>query len=214
MPVDLDALLAPTRSALLIHECQRGVVGDLSGLPALAEQAQAGMLGAIDELARAARAAGIPVVHCTAERRPDARGGNQNARLFQSMLRTEHPMLPGSQAAQIVPEISVATDDFILPRIHGLSSFHDSGLDSILRNLGVQTTVGVGVSVNVAIQNFAFDAVNRAYQVVIPRDAVAGFPASYVDAVFEHSLAAVTTLVESRTILEIWHRASEAKKRG
>lgn len=204
MPLDLASLLAPASTALLIHECQRGVVGDLSGLPALAESARSGLLPAIGRLVVAARAAGVTIVHCTALRRPDARGGNTNARLFQAMLRTTHPLLPGSEAAEIVPEVPVSDDDFILPRLHGLSSFHGTELDSILRNLGVRTTVGVGVSVNVAIQNFAFDAVNRTYQVVIPRDAVAGFPASYVDAVFEHTLGAVATLVDSSAILEIW----------
>ena len=204
MPLDLATLLASASTALLIHECQRGVVGDLSGLPALAESARSGMLPAIGRLVVAARAAGVTVVHCTALRRPDARGGNTNARLFQAMLRTAHPMLPGSEAAEIVPEVPVSEGDFVLSRLHGLSSFHGTELDSILRNLGVRTTVGVGVSVNVAIQNFAFDAVNRAYQAVIPRDAVAGFPASYADAVFEHTLDAVATLVESSAILEVW----------
>jgi nicotinamidase-related amidase len=207
MPIDFESLLDPAHSALVIHECQRGVVGDLSGLPALAENARTGMLPVIAELAHAARERGVPVLHCTALRRPDSLGGNTNARLFQAMLRAEHPLLPGSPAAEIVPELHVSDDDFVLPRIHGLSSFHDTELDSILRNLGVQTTIGVGVSVNVAIQNFVFDAVNRAYQVVIPRDAVAGFPASYVDAVFEHTLGAVATLVESSAILEIWRAA-------
>jgi len=43
---------------------------------------------------------------------------------------------------------------------------------------------------------------------VIPRDAVAGFPQEYVEAVFEHSLGAITTLVESAAILETWKRAA------
>ena len=61
-----------------------------------------------------------------------------------------------------------------------------------------------GVSVNVAIQNLAFDAVNASYQVVIPRDAVAGFPREYVEAVFAHTLGAVATLVASADLLAVW----------
>ena len=74
----------------------------------------------------------------------------------------------------------------------------------MLRNLGATTIVGVGVSVNVAIQNLAFDAVNAGYQMVIPRDAVAGFPAEYVEAVFAHTLGAVATLVSSADLLAAW----------
>ena len=77
-----------------------------------------------------------------------------------------------------------------------------------LRNLGVRTVVGVGVSVNVAITNLAFDAVNAAYQVVLPRDAVAGFPDAYVDQVFEHTLGGITTVVETETVLDVWRRAA------
>ena len=204
MPPDLNALLAPQRCALVIQECQRGVIGDLSELPALAESAQQGMIERIDRLARGARDAGVVVIHCTAERRPDGRGANTNARLFQRMQRAAHPLLTGSPAAEIVPEISVDESDIVLPRLHGLSPFHGTELDAILRNLERTTLIGVGVSVNIAIQNFAFDAVNAAYQVVIARDAVAGFPASYTAAVFEHTLAAITTIIDTSEVLDTW----------
>ena len=68
----------------------------------------------------------------------------------------------------------------------------------------MRTLVGVGVSVNVAIQNFAFDAVNAAYQMVIPRDAVAGFPPEYVELVFAHTLGAIATLTTTQAVLEAW----------
>ena len=114
----------------------------------------------------------------------------------------------GTAAAEIVPEIRVAEADLVLSRLHGVSPFAGTDLDPILRNLGVTTIVGVGVSVNVAIQNLAFDAVNAAYQVVIPRDAVAGFPSSYVDQVFEHTLGGITTVVDAATVLDVWRGAS------
>ena len=204
MPVDLAALVQPEQVALITQECQRGVVGDLSPLPELAAAARGPMLQNVARLVAAARADGIPIVHCTAERREDGLGANTNARLFQYMARVETKLLPGSPAAEIVPEIPLAASDIVLPRLHGLSPFQGTELDFVLRNLGVRTVVGVGVSVNVAITNFAFDAVNASYQVVIPRDAVAGFPAEYVEAVFEHTLAAVSTLTTTDDLLRTW----------
>lgn len=212
MALDLDDLLCTERCALIIQECQRGVIGDLAGLPALAANAQQGMIQAVAELVCAAREVGVTIIHCIAERRADGRGSNTNTRLFQYMSRVEHPLVHGSAAAEIVPEIPVTESDFILARLHGLSPFHGTELDWILRNLGVRTVVGVGVSVNVAIQNFAFDAVNAAYQVVIPRDAVAGFPESYVDAVFEHTLSAIATIVESSAVTDAWRRMNTSHK--
>jgi nicotinamidase-related amidase len=67
-------------------------------------------------------------------------------------------------------------------------------LDPVLRNLGVATIVVVGVSVNVAVTNLVMDAVNRGYQVVLPRDAVCGVPASYADDVIDNTLALLATI--------------------
>jgi len=204
MALELATLAAPGHTALVIQECQRGVIGDRSALPALAEAASGAMIENVARLAAAARQAGAPVVHCTAERRADGRGANENARLFQYMARAEEKLLQGSEAAEIVPELPVAESDLVLSRLHGLSPFQGTELDFVLRNLGVTTLVGVGVSVNVAITNLCFDAVNASYQVVIPRDAVAGFPASYVDAVFEHTLNAISTVTSTNALLEAW----------
>jgi nicotinamidase-related amidase len=205
MPLDLAALVAPAHTALLTQECQRGVVGDLSPLPDLAAAARDAIPRAA-RLVEAARAAGAAVIHCTAERRRDGKGASSNARIFQYMAkaRAEARLEPGSAAAAIVPEIRVDSADLVLPRLHGLSPFQGTELDFLLRNLGVRTIVGVGVSVNVAIQNLAFDAVNAGYQVVIPRDAVAGFPREYVEAVFAHTLGAVATLVRTDELLAVW----------
>jgi nicotinamidase-related amidase len=207
MPLDLRSLVAPAHTALVTQECQRGVIGDLSALPALADAAKGGMVANVAALVEAARSVGVRVVHCTAERRPDGLGANANARIFRYMARAKPGLHPGSPAAQLVPEIRVAGSDLVLARLHGLSPFTDTGLDPILRNLGVRTIVGVGVSVNVAIQNLAFDAVNAAYQVVIPRDAVAGFPREYQEAVLEHTLGAVATLTTTAEVLAAWRAA-------
>ncbi|MCP4004170.1 MAG: cysteine hydrolase [bacterium] len=204
MPVDLEELISPDRTALVTQECQRAVIGDLSALPDLSAAARGGMIENVVRLVEAAHLVGIPVIHCVAERRADGQGANHNARLFQYMARAENPLIPGSDAAALVPEIPVADSDLVLTRLHGLSPFHGTELDFVLRNLGVTTIVGVGVSVNVAIQNLAFDAVNSSYQMVLPRDAVAGFPKEYVDAVFEHTLGAISTLVSTDQILKQW----------
>ncbi len=204
MSLDLASLIDPRHTALVTQECQRGVMGDLSPLPDLAAAAKGAVTENIGRLVAAARAAGAPVIHCTAERRPDGRGASTNARIFQYMARSEPKLLPGSAAAELVPEIPRAESDLVMPRLHGLSPFQGTELDFVLRNLGVTTIVGTGVSVNVAITNLALDAVNAGYQVVIPRDAVAGFPAEYVEMVFQHTLGAVSTIVDSDAVAKAW----------
>jgi nicotinamidase-related amidase len=204
MALDLEALIDPGHTALVTQECQRAVIGDLSALPELAAAARAGMIDNVARLTAAARSAGVPVVHCLAVRRPDGRGANANARLFGYMAKSTNPLHPGSDAAALVPEIAIEDSDIVLTRLHGLSPFHGTELDFVLRNLGVTTIVGVGVSVNVAMTNLAFDAVNSSYQMVMPRDAVAGFPAEYVEAVFAHTLGAIATVVTTEQVLGAW----------
>ena len=62
----------------------------------------------------------------------------------------------------------------------------------------------MGVSLNVAITNLTFDAVNAGYVVVIPRDAVAGTPPDYVEAVFEHTLGIVATVTTTNDVVDAW----------
>ena len=73
---------------------------------------------------------------------------------------------PGSDAVQVPAEIGVDPATSCSPRYHGLGPMTGTQLDPILRNLGVTTIVGVGVSLNVGMTNLAFDAVNRGYQMV------------------------------------------------
>jgi nicotinamidase-related amidase len=203
VPIDLAALLAPAHAALVANECQRGVVGDRSLLPELA-RAAATVVPNVARLAAAARRAGAAVVHTTAIRRLDGRGASTNARLFMATQRTGRAVAPGSAEAEIVPEIAVAESDLVVPRHHGVSPMHATELDPILRNLGVRTIVAVGVSVNIALTNLVFDAVNAGYQVVVPRDAVAGLPAEYVDAAFTHTLGLLATVTTTADVVAVW----------
>lgn len=205
MPLDLKELVAPDHTALVLQEVQNGVVGEPSALPVLAaEAAKVGLLEHCRQLAGAARAAGVPVVHCTAETRADGLGANRNARLFMGVKKSPVPLTPGTPAVQPCPEIGLEPSDLVLPRYHGLGPMTGTQLDSVLRNLGVTTIVGVGVSLNVGMPNFAFDAVNRGYQFVMPRDAVAGVPAEYADAMLENTMSLVATLTTTTAVVAAW----------
>ena len=208
MALDLRELVAPDHTALVLQEVQNGVIGTPSALPSLAAEAAAvGLVAHCAELARAARSVGIPVVHCTAETRDDGRGANRNARLFAGVRKSPVHLSPGSAAVQVPDQIGVAPEDIVLARYHGLGPMTGTQLDPILRNLGVSTIVGVGVSVNIGMTNLAFDAVNHGYQIVLPRDAIAGVPADYANAFIDNTLALVATLTTTESVLQAWNPA-------
>jgi nicotinamidase-related amidase len=205
VPRDLTALVAPDHTALVLQEVQEGVVGDPSVLPELAAAAaRVGLVAHCAALAAAARDSGVPVFHCTAETRADLAGANRNARLFAGVRKAPVRLTPGSPAVRVPAEIGVDERDIVLPRHHGLGPMTGTQLDAMLRNLGVTTIVGVGVSVNIGMTNFAFDAVNLGYQFVMPTDAVAGVPDDYAAAVVANTLSLVATLTTTDAVLAAW----------
>lgn len=205
--ISLRELVAPGHTALVTQECQNGVIGEDAVFPELASVARAGMIGNVARLAKAARASGIHVVHCLALRRADGLGSSNNARIFGAARKSGVVLLPGSAAAEVVPEIGVEDSDIVLTRYHGLGPMGGTDLDAVLRSLGVTTVVGVGVSVNVGMTNFTMDAVNAGYQFVLPRDAVAGVPVSYADAVIDNTLSLLATVVTTDDVVAAWEAA-------
>jgi nicotinamidase-related amidase len=205
MPIDLTTLLAPAHSALLMMECQQGIIATSgAGLNALAEAVtRHRTVDHIQRLLAAARSAHIPVFHCTVARRADSGGGTANC-LLLALGRKGTPLLPGSPQHAVVSALAPVDGDYHVNRMHGVTPFHGTELDQLLRNLGVRTLVATGVSVNVGITGLTIEAVNCGYQVVIPRDAVAGTPDAYVDSVFEHTLRLLATLSSVDAVLDAW----------
>ncbi len=205
MPLDLRELLAPGSTAVLTMELQRGVVGDRASIPDLAaEVAARGVLAAAGRLAAAARGAGVPVVHCTAEFRPDRAGSATNAPLLAVMAKRRDHLLVGSPEAEVVPELGPDPSDLVVPRLSGVSPFAGTALDVTLRNLGVRTVVATGVSVNLAVLGLAIEAVNLGYRVAVVTDAVAGTPADYADAVLAGTIALLATRLTVDDVTRVW----------
>lgn len=202
----LAHLVAPERTVILTQECQGAVVGPDAGLPALAQEARREALPNIGKLLPAARAIGVAVVHCLVWRRADGLGSNHNARLF-AVGRRGVAVTPGSAGAALLPEFGPEPTDLVLSRRHGLGPMGGTDLDAVLRNLGVSTIVAVGVSLNVAIPNLVMDAVNAAYDVVVPRDAVAGVPREYGTAVIDNTLSLLATITTTEDLLEAWQES-------
>jgi len=207
----LSELLDPETTVLLTVECQQGVVGPESALRELARAARtSGALANVARLVAAAHASGVQVIHAIAERRPDGRGANRNARLFRAAERLPVQQLSGTTAVRVAAPIEVSEEDFVVRRLHGLSPIQGTEVDALLRNLGCRTLVVTGVSANVAVPNAVFDAVNRGYHAVVVTDAVAGVPSDYTPAMIRHTLALVATLATTAEMLACIERTRGA----
>ncbi len=192
----------PDKTALLFIECQRGVVGDLSVLPALAESARP-VLATMGRLAAGARQAGVLVAHLTflpfaggrstSDRSPLMRATALNAAWTES-----HP------AVEIVPEVGVGPDDLVLPRHQGISPVHRTETLAMLRNMGIEEVVVAGVSTNLAIPLVAVGAADEDFAVTIPTDACIGTPPDHHASMLKNGLAFVARLTSVDGLLTEW----------
>jgi biuret amidohydrolase len=205
----LAELVAPHHTVVVTQEVQGAVMGPNAGLAVLATAARREALPNIARLLPSARSAGVQVVHCLVQRRPDGLGSNHNARLFAGAGKSAGAGLditPGSEGATLLPEAGPEPSDLVLSRWHGIGPMGGTDLDAILRNLGVSTIVAVGVSLNVAIPNLVMDAVNKGYRVVLPRDAVAGVPEEYGAAMIENTLSLLATVTTTDELVAVWRQ--------
>jgi nicotinamidase-related amidase len=195
--------LEPEHTALVIVECQNGVVGPAGALPELAAAA-APVLPVIGRLARAARKAGTRVVHLTYVPAFDGRSANRNTPLQQAIQAAMSGWTDGHPGTQVVDEIGVDPGDLVLPRHSGMSPTHSTELFALLRNLGVRTVVLAGVSLNVAIPVAAIELADEGFSVAIARDAVAGTPAEHAESILRYTLRFLAMITTADDVIAAW----------
>ena len=192
----------PRTTALLFVECQRGVIGDLSVLPALAEAAQPA-LAAMGRLATGARRSGVQVVHLTYLPLAGGRSASQRSPLMRATTSTA-AWRDADAALDIVPDIGLGPDDLVLPRHQGISPVHRTEVLTVLRNMGIDDIVVAGVSTNLAVPLVAVGAADEDFGVTVATDATVGTPAEHHASMLRHSLAFVARLATTDELLADW----------
>ena len=206
----LADLEKPGAVAMITMELQNGVVGEGALMKALVDEVERkGLRATVGRLCRSARACGIPVVHCTAENRPDGLGATENCKIFAMNARLRRatgstPIDQGTPGARLVPELGPEPADVVVSRIHGMTPFTSTSLDQILRNMGVRTLVVTGVSVNLGILGTVISAIDLGYNVVLVRDGVCGVPTDYADSVIDNTLSLLATVCEAADVESAW----------
>ena len=75
------------------------------------------------------------------------------------------------------------------------SPFNGTGIDQLLRNLGIETLVMTGMATDMCVETTARDAADRGYNVIVVEDAVATFFP-------QHHHAALSAL--ARVYTQVW----------
>lgn len=195
------------RAGLVLVECQMQMIGDEAAAAGanLAQQAvERDIVGHIVNVLDAFRSRHLPVVHCTFDTRRDMAGTSINSPLFGRRWKQRSPEPDGRlDDNPIHPKLGPAQQDFVLSRQHGLEAFHDTELDSVLRNQRVETIVLCGVSTNIAIPGTALGGVNRGYQMIVPEDCTAGAWPEAHEFQVTHTLPLLATVTTSDRVIEV-----------
>ncbi len=79
---------------------------------------------------------------------------------------------PGSKEAQVLGEIAPKDDEIVLSKTCG-SVFNGTMIDYVLRNIGIQNLIVVGVVTSGCVEVTVRDAADRSYGVIVVEDACA-----------------------------------------
>jgi nicotinamidase-related amidase len=147
-------------SALVVIDLQKGIVPAQRDVPA------APVVQRAAQLATAFRRRGLPVVLVNVTGRAPGRtdagrsgGGGGGGAAFPP------------EWSDLVDELDVQPTDHLITK-RRRSAFHDTGLDTLLRDLGVTQVVLAGISTSSGVESTARAAYDYGYHVVLATDAM------------------------------------------
>jgi nicotinamidase-related amidase len=122
------------------------------------------IIPSIKKLVETARKKKIPVIYSNDAHLPTD---------FELKKWGTHAM-KGTKGAEVIAQFKPSKDDIILEK-RVYSGFFETGMDTVLRNLKVDTLILAGLHTNMCVRHTAADAFFRGYKIVIPDDATEAF---------------------------------------
>lgn len=225
LPADdevFDAWLEPEVTAIACVDMHRSHVGEDPGMPLPAPRATA-RVPAHNAFHAAARELGIPLVMVQHWQRHGGtddirsavvKGGTNwrhTARLFFDVTEDMDQLgWEGTKWVDLMVETDPERDHYVRTKKR-LSAFYPTDFEFLLRNLGVANLVITGTLTDCCVLNTAFDAANRDFRVVVPRDVAAGLSEGTERAAEQVIANHLGLVVDAPALLREWYaRAGKA----
>jgi nicotinamidase-related amidase len=202
----LDAILAPSRCALLVVDLQNDFIHpggwstrhDPDG-PSLRH-----VIPAVNRLIGAARAAGVPVAYVLMEHGPAVDPPNYRARYESRGMAGDLLCAEGTWGAELDADVvGPRPGDLTIVR-HSYDGFAGTPLDGLLRARGVETVVGTGVVTDLCVQTTVQHAFALGYYVVVAEDATAAADATVQAVTLDNFRRYFGAVVPAGTIAGHW----------
>lgn len=205
----------PKKSALIIQDLQNDVIMPGGAFtrddPSPAEHAKSQRVVAnVKELAQAARAAGMPVIHVWYIVEPGAVGLKQNAPLFQG-VKSLGALVRGTHGAAPVKGLEPKKGDFVVEKSR-MNAFYGTNLDNLLRGLDVETVIITGAWTNFSIEHTARHAADAGYRAIVVTDGTSTINDEWQHAALDYALQNIAERVPTKDVLTVLKRAAARKK--
>jgi nicotinamidase-related amidase len=211
--------LDPAHTAIACIDMHRSHIDSNDEMPCPAPRAR-DRIGAHDVFHRAARAAGVPVIHVQHWQRYGgtddiaSKGPNPGAnwRWTSELYLPPNPLMDelaweGTQWVDLLVE--EAAGDLYVRTKKRLSAFFPTDLEFLLRQLDVHNLVLTGTLTDCCVINSAFDAANRDFRVIVPRDVVGGVSREMEDAAIMIMASHLGLIVDAPALLREWYARRE-----
>jgi len=175
-------------SALLVMDCQEGIVG---ALPTTERQR---LMPVLQRGMAAARAAGVPVIHVVVGFREGHPEIGKTG--WFKAVKEAGRMKIGSPEAQICKEVAPQQGDVIVTKKR-MSAFTGSDLQQVLYGRGITTVVLTGVSSVGVVESTARDAVDMDLDIVVLADGCADRDPVVNEAALKHLLPRIASVVNT-----------------
>jgi gluconolactonase len=188
-------------AAMVIQDLQNDVIiegGAFADSGAPAHATSQNVVANVAQLAHAARAKGVPVIHVWYIVEQGAPGLKQNAPLFEG-VRGANALVRGTWGAAPADGLEPEDGDHIVEKMR-MNAFYDTRLDILLRGLGVETLIITGAWTNMSIEHTARHAADAGYRAVVASDGTSTVNDEWQNAALNY---AMTNVAQVGTCSEI-----------
>jgi nicotinamidase-related amidase len=213
---NLAHALHPSRTALLIHDMQNDFCtpeGKIYKRAAKRPETIATVVQEVAKLVKAAREAGVKIVYLQQMHLPNIEDipkphVNHLRKNGLAGSASDIPCIIGTWGHKVVDALAPQPDDIIIDKA-AFNDFHNSLLDKVLRNIGIETTVLTGVSSHSGIMGTFFGAHDHGYELFIAREGVMGY-----DAVMHEGAMAIYRphTLPNAEIIRLWSQARASNR--
>jgi nicotinamidase-related amidase len=160
----------------------------------------------LNELIRAARASGIPLIHSPIELDYLAVVGFKPLSAIQQVVLDNKLLAKGTRGSEFLAGLDIESKDSVLPPRQGFSSFWAKTIQGELERFGARTIYIAGMLAEACVESHARDAVENGYRPIVISDAIGATSPALLEASLQTLALHTLALLSAEQTIVSWRR--------